>query len=134
MYKAQLPHFFGGMGSRHFSYILVSASTPFRMCWSDLCARFPPNRLLFCVGSKRVHGVCVLGVSSHVARELRLSRTLLFRICLSARCFRFPTNRMLFWIGSKRVCGGRWGGVVACGAVCRLCYMLVSFLHWISHE
>ena len=53
---------------------------------------------------------------------------------LATLCFRFPTNRIFFWVGPKRVCGGRWGGVVPCGAVCRLCYMLVPFLHRISHK
>ena len=49
-------------GLSRFYYIRVKASTPFRICWSVLCARFPTNRILFCVGSKRVRGVCVLGV------------------------------------------------------------------------
>ncbi len=69
IYKAQLPRFVClGDAFLQFSYIGFWASIPFIIFSSVLCFRFPTNRILFCVGSKRVCGVGVLGASPHVAQ------------------------------------------------------------------
>ena len=46
----------------------------------------------------------------------------------------FPQIGFLFAMVPEWVCGGRWRGVVPCGAVCRLCYMSVPVVQWISHK
>jgi hypothetical protein len=47
---------FSWVGSCPFYYIGVWVSIPFDMRWYILCVGFPTNRMLFCVGSKRVCG------------------------------------------------------------------------------
>jgi hypothetical protein len=84
---------------------------------------FFKSTLLFGVSCRGVDGLAVV-VGGYVWRIA----------CLALLIFPFIRMYPLACVGSKRVCGGRWGGVVPCGAVCRLCYMLVPFLHWISHK
>jgi hypothetical protein len=115
----------------------------YNICWSTLCFRFPTNRILLWLGSKRVcrgrwGGVVPCGVSVGVWVLVYLrnskatpsqakpyqAKSVVYVICWHHCCIGFPTNRILFCVGSKMVCRG-WVGLSK-----TLCCRSKSLLAW----